>query len=187
MNLQWNTILTQMALWIIGLGALGLIVARTLRRLIRVRLPLGRLLVLLFVLSFLLGLIPNLQLKGPGRGGGGDGGTRGGQGGKVTDGRNTGQTSGASVVLRVYRRGAEGYELWVEGKGMSKGPLPLTNTPSFRRDLVRMLRNAAGGNEVAQPMMVGLDLPPSVSSDVARAVLEDMLRSEGLVVESVNR
>ena len=184
MGFSWNSVLTQFFLWAISLSLLAWIVARLLRRLTRVRLPLPRIAVLLLVLAFLLALIPNVKFAGPGEGGGSARGGGGGGGPQSEGGQQPAPGSFANLTVRVSRRGADGYEVWLEPQsGLSKGPVDLNNTPKSRRAVVRLLRRARGTLNPGRPMPVRLVVPPALS-DVARTIIEDLLSSGGFAIAS---
>lgn len=187
MALMAKTILIQFLCWTVGLSLLLWLVAKAIKRVVRLRLPLARFVPALVLLAFLLALIPNLDFKGRGRGGD-DGATSAGAGG-TAGGSGKVEQPGASAgfVLSVDRRGLGQYELWLKGvSGTREGPVPLNNTARSRREVERLLQRARRRSSMAHDVPVALRVPQSFS-DVGQSVLEDILRYEGFVVTTAKR
>jgi hypothetical protein len=188
MNMPWKTILIQFAVWVAALYVLVWLVSKIARRITKVRLrfrAVANILALLLLLAFLLALIFNIRFGGPGPDGGGGGGQPGANSGHGPAGADA--TPLASVVLRIEQSTPGNLDLWLEPQNLQRqGPMQVNGSPEFRRALGAALDRVQEELDAQGPIHVKIVLPAALETDVARNVLEDMLRSHGLAVAGVD-
>lgn len=179
MNLNWTNAMCQTIIWMVVLFILFQWFAKKLTRRVR---PL-RIALILILLAFLLGMIPNLQFGGPGKGGEGDLDGEGASGNVTGGGSEIRNAATFDLLVRVRRHGGGDYQLWLEPvNGLGSDSLQLSGETSITKSLVEDIRRIRSRSVLPDLIRCRLDIPDSLSSDVARNALEDALRSAGCAI-----